>query len=213
MKRFSNYRNQLDILRSRGLVVDNRNQDITTLISLINKEISDKYNRNESITHYLHEYSYIPLWVLTNIMSFGNISKFYSVMKLSDQNDVAREFNLRPEQLDSILKSINVFRNKCAHEERLYNIYVKFAIDNFPHIHGSLGLPRNSSGNYIKGKNDLFSLLISLKLLLLRSEFNQLVSKLKREIDSLNGNFHTILPSDITDKMGFPSNWYNIKRI
>ena len=47
------------------------------------------------IVHYWDNYHYIPLWVLVRILSFGKISKFYSLMKQKEQNTISRKFNLQ----------------------------------------------------------------------------------------------------------------------
>ena len=56
------------------------------------------------------EYGYVPLWVLVNALSLGTIGIFYSYLKQKDQNDIGRQF-------------LTIYRNACAHDERLYNCF------------------------------------------------------------------------------------------
>ena len=42
------------------------------------------------IVHYLDTYNYIPLWVLIRILSFGKVSKFYSIMQPKEKNKKGR---------------------------------------------------------------------------------------------------------------------------
>lgn len=59
---------------------------IEKFIKDVDLEIDYQYkNSNEMIRHYLDNYKYIPLWVLVRILSFGKISKFYSLMKPKEQ--------------------------------------------------------------------------------------------------------------------------------
>ena len=69
---------------------------IEKFIKDIDLEIEYQYkNSNEMIVHYLDNYKYVPLWVLVRILSFGKISKFYSLMKPKEQNAISRKYNLR----------------------------------------------------------------------------------------------------------------------
>lgn len=51
---------------------------IMSLISEIQKQIAGRTS-DPSIGHYIKNYGYIPLWVLSNILTLGSISKFYSL--------------------------------------------------------------------------------------------------------------------------------------
>lgn len=55
-------------------------KNITGLIAEIQRQIAGRFS-DPSISHYLRNYGYIPLWVLNNILTFGIISKFYSLMQ------------------------------------------------------------------------------------------------------------------------------------
>lgn len=67
-----------------------KNSLVDKFINDINKEIKYQYkSSNKMIVHYLDTYKYIPLWILVRILSFGKISKFYSLMKQREQNSKA----------------------------------------------------------------------------------------------------------------------------
>lgn len=76
-------------------------------------------------------YGEVPLWVLANDLTFGNMSHFFQLMKRGDQNAVCKclfETTLRSKNEKRItphdvLRAYDVlthFRNLCAHDERLY---------------------------------------------------------------------------------------------
>lgn len=69
-------------------------QDIMQVISTLQKSISDQVGKHSAVTHYITEYGYVPLWVLVNVLTFGNISKFYGVLKLQDRQAIAKELGL-----------------------------------------------------------------------------------------------------------------------
>jgi abortive infection bacteriophage resistance protein len=63
-----------------------------------------------------------PLWALVEIMTFGQLSHWFSMLKLrKDKNLVAREYDMDEKNLVSILHHLTIVRNKCAHHNRLWN--------------------------------------------------------------------------------------------
>lgn len=80
-------------------------------------------------------------------------------------------------------------------------------------IHSRLTLPKDSSGNYIYGKNDLFAIVIILKLMLSKTSFGKFYYSVKHEIAKLEKQLTTITIDDVLHEMGFPKNWGQIKNI
>lgn len=179
---------------------------IKKFIDDINLEIQYQYkNRNEMIVHYLDNYKYIPLWVLVRILSFGKISKFYSLMKSKEQNAISRKYNLRINEFRIILHNLTLIRNICAHDEKLYDIKLKNRI--FSTIyHKQLGI-KTKTGNYEFATRDLFSIVIALKLLLDEQHFYCFYKKIIKYIDELKKSITTIEIEHILCKMGFPKNY------
>ena len=71
------------------------------------------------IVHYWDNYHYIPLWVLVRILSFGKISKFYSLMKQKEQNTISRKFNLQISEFKIYLQNLTLIR-KYVHMMKNY---------------------------------------------------------------------------------------------
>lgn len=205
--------------RANGKTQAQKLGEVADLVANIQKEISKQLSKNNSmISHSMLNHGYVPFWILVNTLTLGTVSTFYSYMKQVDQNDVGRKFNLIPKQMSSILFVLSIYRNACAHNERFYNL--KALKRNLQpnmimdcSIHSTLGIPRDLSGNYINGKNDLFAVVIIFKLMLSKSNFNKFFSSLKQEIDKLNRQLHTVGVNDVLKEMGFPSNWGQIKSI
>ena len=193
--------------------------DIASLISNIQYEISKQLSKNNPmISHYMLEYGYIPLWVLVNTLTLGTISTFYSYLTQKDQNDIGRHFMLKLEEMNSFLRVLTVYRNACAHDERLYNLK-SLRYTTQPNnirtmsLHGRLGIPKDASNNPICGKNDLFAIVIICKLMLKENSFVEFVDSVKLEIDKLSSRLSTIGIEDVLKEMGFPANWYDIKNV
>ena len=66
---------------------------------------------------------------------------------------------------------------------------------------------------YIYGKNDLFAVMIILKIMLTEGEFRDLMNQISYEIDILDGKVDTVPVETILNKIGFPSNFRQILEI
>lgn len=76
------------------------------------------------VAHYKRTYAEfpdMPIWVATEIMSFGALSKMFSGMLRQDQKDIAARYRLQPEVLKSWLHHLVYTRNLCAHHLRLWD--------------------------------------------------------------------------------------------
>lgn len=182
---------------------------IKSLIADINSNISTQVrNGNKMLSHYLTQYGYIPLWVLIRIITFGQISKFYDLMKQQDQNKVAKKFGVREKELKTYIHNLAIIRNICAHDEKLYDIRLKNTImQNDIHKQFNLVL---QNGQYVNGYKDLFSIVIILKVLLDEGEFKEFYSIVINEIENLKSAIKSIEFSEVLDKMGIVEDYKNL---
>ncbi|MFA6076400.1 MAG: Abi family protein [Negativicutes bacterium] len=191
-----------------------QNENIARLIATAYHTIAGRLNKGQNaISHYVDNHGYVPLWVLVNAMTFGAVSVFYSLMKSQDKQEVAKHFMIADSQLKAILDALTIFRNICAHDERLYNFMLaKKSIGNSKY-HAALGISMDKGGNYIVGKRDVFALMISLKKLLLKKDYDELCDNLNQEFDNLSKKLSAVSLAEIQSIMGFPSNWYDLKKM
>lgn len=186
--------------------------NIDKFIDTIHLEIIHQYkNSNKMIKHYLDTYNYLPLWVLIRILSFGKVSKFYSFMKPKEQNNVSKKFNLKSYILRIYLTNLAETRNICAHDEKLYDINLRFKIA--ANKYHSLLKINKSKGNYISGVKDLFSIVLILKSLLTKDEFIKFYKTLIQCIENLNKDIKSINFQKILNKMGFPKNYKKLLKL
>lgn len=186
------------------------NVKITSLLSEIQRQISSR-GLDPSIRHYLNNYGYIPLWVLNNILSFGNISKFYYNMKQSDRQSVSKVFRLMDNELATCLKYLTDIRNCCAHSNRLYCFRAERKVLFDTKFH--LGLSINKENEYIQGKRDLFAAVIILKMLISNAELNTMIKDISNCMKELESRLSVLSMEEILNEMGFPDNWKQIKNI
>ncbi|RHV86265.1 Abi family protein [Clostridium sp. OF09-36] len=182
--------------------------NITSLISEIQRQIASRTS-DPSISHYLKEYGYIPLWVLNNILTFGTISKFYSLMQVKERQDVSRTFGIMDNELENALMYLSAIRNFCAHGNRLYCYRTKKALIDTK-LHDQMGIAKNSRDEYMQGKRDLFAALIALRRLLSHNDYKRMTEELSRSIRNLNKKLSVLSPDDVLKEMGFPTNWKDL---
>jgi abortive infection bacteriophage resistance protein len=77
------------------------------------------------IQHFRNKYgdrhADLPIWMLTEVMSFGKTLTFYRTVSREIQNPVALRYHIPHNLLESWLRSLNAVRNICAHHGRLWN--------------------------------------------------------------------------------------------
>lgn len=67
------------------------------------------------------EFPDLPVWMVTEVMSFGGLSKMYSGMMKSDQKTIAGRYGLQPDTLGTWMHHFVYVRNLCAHHARLWD--------------------------------------------------------------------------------------------
>jgi abortive infection bacteriophage resistance protein len=88
--------------------------------------INDSIKSNEKllfVKHHKGKYNgQFPLWAVTELLTFGMLSYFYSDMLTVDQKKLARDvFHTSVPNTKSWLYCCTNLRNICAHSRRLYN--------------------------------------------------------------------------------------------
>ncbi|WP_286764276.1 MULTISPECIES: Abi family protein [Rhodopirellula] len=76
------------------------------------------------VTHFQKtyaEYPDLPVWMVTEVASFGGLSRMYSGMKRSDQKTIAQQYRLQPDVVGTWMHHFVYVRNLCAHHARLWD--------------------------------------------------------------------------------------------
>lgn len=185
-------------------------RDIERLIKILEGYVT-KPTDYHYINHSQKKYGNVPLWVLTNALTFGNISKMYMLLPQDIQIKVSRNYQcINERQMISILTVLVKFRNVCAHGERLFTYRTADSIPNLP-IHVKLNIPQKGV-QYVNGKNDLFSVVIALKYILNDYWYRAFIKELKSLIDKYLKKHDSISEQELYERMGFPENWKKITR-
>lgn len=187
-------------------------EEINELITRLTKITTDPKNY-PYIKHQKQRHGNIPLWVMMKALTLGSVSKMYSFLPQRIQHNVSKEFDyVHESMLVQMLDLLARVRNVCAHNERLYDYkYKKGTIDDTD-VHANLRI-KKKNGQYIKGKNDLFAVVVVLKYLLDEKEFVEFIDELDGIIKKLEQETNKLQRDKLYKYMGFPDNWMEIKTV
>lgn len=188
----------------------NNTSEILRLVNSLSKSISLPSNY-AYITHHVKKYGNVPLWVATNALTFGQVSKMYQYVPTDIKSKISKHFgNLTEIQLHQMITLVARCRNVCAHGERLYSFKIRENIPDMP-LHSKLKIPKKN-GQFIFGKNDLFAVVLALRYLVGNEEFKNFKRALLQLINNTNKNCPHITKIQLLTSMGFPQNWDRILR-
>lgn len=185
-----------------------KSRQVNDLIKKMKRQIRINGSQHSATVHYINNYSYIPMWVVVKVLSFGIMSELFTILKIEDQEDVAKIYNVSKENLATYFPILANFRNICAHEDILYEQRSSRSIDDTKY-HRLLNIP-TMDGEYVYGKDDLFALIIILKTMLREEEFTLLMNEISYEVDVLAGKLKVISIDKVLDRIGFPINYKDI---
>ncbi len=203
-------------------------------IVTVYRAMGQQRSKNKSISKYLNEHTYIPLWVLMNLLTFGNVNKLFQIQKLNVQIKVLDHFNInsfaRSEKQREVINVINIlnilsiYRNICAHNERFYCFEVNMNLDDcfmgylniFPDSAAVLSaksknesLHRTKRQRLERQRRGIPTLLFGLKLFLPRSDFRKVKNELDREIQKLSTKIPNAEFNEVIRRMGLDFDWKN----
>jgi abortive infection bacteriophage resistance protein len=183
---------------------------ISKLISILSYH-ANKNTEHAYLVHQRKVYHNVPLWVVMNALTFGQTSNFYRLLPFQLQSDISKAYpHVNEKSLENYLKCLTLFRNVCAHNERLYNF--RLQID-FPDsvLHKKLGVPKSGT-QYTHGKRDYFGLVIAFRYLLSNDSFRDYKRALSKLIHQYCRQSSRIKKENLLYTMGLPDNWEKITR-
>lgn len=142
-----------------------------------------------------------------NYLTIGNLSYLYDILLDTDKNIIAKYYSEKykkqynttsmprfsSEDLGSTLKIINLVRNKCAHDERLYN-------SDFGNIRVSSIARYFGCSNY--NNTRIVVAIFYLKIVLDRKYFQKFSVELNKIFERYQNEFNTVAFNDILNIMG-----------
>ena len=168
---------------------------ITESINVILKEITKQNGKHEAVTHYINEYGFVPPFVLTKILTLGELSRLYAMLKQSDRQSISKIFKLSDRVLKQIIINMTMIRNICAHNDRLFSFHSKFRIS-FKYI----------QKNYNEKSVNIYMIMKCMECLLPKDKKKEFVKLINNEIKQLSGKLKSIKIGNILHIMGFYAN-------
>ena len=200
-------------LNNNNYVRDSKkNRQINDLIRKMKRQIRINGSQHSATLHYSSNYGYIPLWILVKVLSFGIISELFTILQYEDQKEISEIFDVDIDNLVEFLPILANYRNLCAHEDICYLNKTQKRIPETKY-HRLLNIEKDEEGDYVCGQNDLFALIIILKHLLDKGNFNLFMREIDYELDYLAGRLQVISIDKVLKEMGFPSNYKDIVRL
>lgn len=148
------------------------------------------------VKHYNSKYNgRFPLWVMTELFSFGTLAFFYKDMHSVDKKTVANEYyGCSSSEMDNWIFCLNELRNYCAHYNRLYG-------NTFP------VLPKTPKDFEPELQDNVFGYIIVMKQLYHdHANWNERVVKPIERMLRKNSDVIRL------DDLGFPENWEQLLR-
>ena len=87
-------------------------------------ETNEHLEKNGDLVYQHHKDKYdgeLPLWAYVEYLSFGNLVSFITYAENDILLDVSHHFGIDKNVIISYLNCIRDLRNRCAHEDRIYN--------------------------------------------------------------------------------------------
>ena len=200
-------------LKESNFTTDNKDKRrVNDVINKMKRQIRVNSQNHSATLHYITNYGYIPLWVLVKVLSFGLINELYGILKPEDQKEIADLYGIEMEDMEIYLSLLANYRNLCAHEDIVFDHRTQKYISNTKY-HNELKIKQDEFGEYIKGKNDIFALIIILKQMLTKDEFMHMMDEINLKLQDLTWQIKSVKIEKLYDTLGFPENYMDLINI
>lgn len=165
----------------------------------INDSITRKYSKEPFIKHFQGDY--LPIWVLVEVLSFGNISMMYANLIDTNKDLVCKGYlNINKAYLKNYLYVLSNLRNSCAHQGRVFGKEFELA----PKISSRDKRMLLANNVTVSNSNHKLFIYIFIMIKLIKDDNQKYI--IINELKTLFNKYPNI---DI-EKIGFVNNWENI---
>lgn len=193
---------------------DNTNIHLMDVLNRLNNQINWYGKNNLAVSYYKSNYTFVPIWVLIKVLTFGMVRDLIMTQKSNAKDHVCKKVaksNLKVVEVQNMLELLITYRNICCHDDRLLGyIHKKVNIMNTPY-HSKFNLNKNSNGAYNQGKKDMFAALITIKYFTDRKTFASFIEKLSNLVDENIKTIHRVSKVELLEFMNLPQNFTEIK--
>lgn len=208
-----------------------RDDTYDSFIAKVYSTIGQQRKKNKSINAYLNKHTYLPMWILTNILTFGNISRLFEIQRLDVQLQILQHFKIntltdevRVLNMSRIIHILGIYRNLCAHNERFYCETIHIPLDDefmeyykkiptYLTVNGLKGGTRYiRKGNFEKlerYRHGLYTLMFAISLFLNKSELTKFKNDIRKELKLLKSSIPERPYRKVEKLMGIDFDWYS----
>lgn len=157
------------------------------------------------MTHFLVHYGgELPTWVAMEVMTFGTLTALYYLLEPKDANQIAKGLEVpNRDVLHSWLRALNVLRNNCAHNARIWNRKTVYQPPRPPQ-----SLVPDTLHHLRSADNERLYFLAALTAFLLRELDPD--TQWPSQFTTIMGKFPTIDGVAPEPTMGFPAGWRDL---
>ncbi|MCH5165620.1 MAG: Abi family protein [Clostridiales bacterium] len=204
---YANQNNAIDFYLDIANYNPRRTVQTSQLITKLSDELDYAISKsNPMILHYKSKYNFVPIWVFINIISFGTLSKMYECLPSKVRDSIAVEISqisgvkLFPDTIQNALSVLVFLRNKCAHDQRIYDF------NTFPTNIKPNSFTIRHLGN-VTNIQSLFGTLSCFSFFIKPLEFSRFIKNFKNTVKEFFTYIHSIPNQSILDKMGVPQSF------
>ncbi len=173
--------------------MENDKEKADSLILYLENLIKKSYKNVETIQHFVDcgetDRLNVPIWALVNLLDYGTLRSIYKEINSNLSTYISQTYYGIPfRTLMSMLSSLNVIRNMAAHNNCILKYKIKkvdYQISDTP-IHKRLNIEKDNRGKFLRGKQDLFSILICFKCLLDDESFQKFYLSFEKITQAFN---------------------------
>lgn len=196
---------------SKGTFNHFKNDVVAKIVSKYYKPTDPKVNN--SISHHMINYNHVPLWVLTNYLTMGNISNFYSILELELQVAISKSFrdslvisykrnvSLNTVEFQSFIIGITELRNKIAHDNCIINFTLSESLKYNPFVH----VPNRI--NPSEHRTSFYDTYLVMQMFVSKDNFAKLTNTIRKRMNHLEHKLSSIPLNNVLSSLGFPNNW------
>lgn len=214
--------NKYGVAESEYLKKDNydlKNPYVEETLMKIKEQKRVYGEKNEAVKYYLDKYNYVPLWVLSKSLTMGATRNLFFILKPDEQDRISKNMltkdikHKRVVKLKNIIALLTDVRNMCAHDEILLCYrHRRIHLSELPE-HSYFNFKRNKDGDLKEGDSDLFAIILSIKYLTNRSNYNSFINSLDTLIKKFLKKHPNVKKQELLDYMNLPLNYVQLKNL
>lgn len=198
--------------------------------SIVYSTLAKQKSKSESLERYSSKHGYVPMWILMNFLTFGNISKFYLFQTKEVKRNILKRLKFIEETTSEVdfeiislnfsrsLEILTIYRNICAHNERVYNNSVSIPLDDsfmdfgekLPFYYEAKSPQQMSQSKLVIRRNSrkkIFVLFFLISNFLNKREISKFKNEIETQFSLLEAKLSVITIDEIKILMGLNFDW------